>query len=184
MRPLAILLGLTLLVPTPALFAAEGAAPAPPPTRAALAFDSLKSLAGQWQGKNTRGEPATLSIAVGAGGHAVLDDYRSGPKGQMSMYTVYHLDGEHLMLTHYCVSQNQPRMRARFTDDPNVIHFDFLDATNLTNPKAGHMYKAEIHFVDADKFWSIWSYRADGKELFAETTHWERVAAPATAPSP
>lgn len=178
MRPLlGILFVLTLLAP------GVGSA-AEPTTRAAQAFENLKELAGQWQGKNSRGEPATLSVAVGAGGHAVLDDYRSGPGGKLSMYTVYHLDGENLMLTHYCVSKNQPRMRARFVDDQKVVHFDFLDATNLTDPKMGHMYKAEIHFVDDDHFWSVWSYRADGKELFAEAIHWERAAAASPSPSP
>lgn len=29
-----------------------------------------------------------------------------------NMVTMYHPDGNSLMLTHYCVAQNQPRMRA------------------------------------------------------------------------
>ena len=46
--------------------------------------------------------------------------------------TVFHLDGDRLILTHYCMAGNQPRMQATSYDaKKGEIRFQFLDATNL-----------------------------------------------------
>ena len=37
-----------------------------------------------------------------------------------AMTTVYHLDGRDLVLTHYCMGGNQPRMRAKTTEGATV----------------------------------------------------------------
>src|SRR5262245_8158374 len=103
------------------------AEPAKPP--AAAAFEKLKTLAGEWRGKSGQGAATSLAYQVTSGGTAVLETFAFVKSG-MSMTTVYYLDGDRLMLTHYCVSNNQPRMRAEPTAaEPDVLRFDFVDAT-------------------------------------------------------
>jgi len=55
------------------------------------------------------------------------------------MISVYHLDGDRLILTHYCEVGNQPRMQATsFDPKSNEIDFNFLDATNMPIPTPTH----------------------------------------------
>lgn len=141
---------------------------------AADAFAKLKSLAGEWHGKDNKGKPATLSIKVVAGGHTVMEEYNTG-KPEQGMFTLYHLDGDHLMLTHYCTSNNQPRMRADLSGDPNVLRFEFFDSTNLQNPQAGHMRRAIVRLIDQDHLANQWAYFIDGKAAFDEEIAWVRA---------
>ena len=49
--------------------------------------------------------------AVTAAGSAVVETVFPGTEHEM--VTVYHADGSDLVLTHYCMEGNQPRMRAK-----------------------------------------------------------------------
>jgi DNA-binding transcriptional ArsR family regulator len=66
------------------------------------------------------------------------------------MVTLYYLDGDHLMMTHFCMANNQPRMRADASSSPSAIKFKFVDATNLSSPEAGHMNAHSIIWKDAE----------------------------------
>jgi hypothetical protein len=139
----------------------------------AKAFERIKALAGTWVGKTPEGKPTTLKIQVIAGGHTVMEEYSES--GHNGMFTMYHLDGDHLMLTHYCVSNNQPRMRAVLNPaEPDTIRFKFLDGTNLQDPNAGHMVEAAYFFKDANHMSNLWSYRMNQQPAFARETAWER----------
>jgi hypothetical protein len=83
----------------------------------------------------------------------------------MEMPTVYHPDGDRLMATHYCAAKNQPRMvLAPDSASSNTLRFQFLDATNLSSPEAGHMHAVAIEFVDKEHIRQHWTYRDHGKE--------------------
>jgi len=152
--------------------AAEAAAPASP---AAAAFERLKRLSGKWRGRSTKGWEDQVTIDVIAGGSVVRSSSFDAHPGE-TMLTLYHLDGDRLMLTHYCVARNQPRMVAsRFEDDGRTIRFDFLDATNLATSGAGHMHSSLMQFKDDDHFTSRWTWFRDGAESWMEEIRYERV---------
>ncbi len=65
--------------------------------------------------------------------------------------------------THYCSAHNQPRFRAVAGSDPNVILFEFKDATNLATPDAPHMDHVKFTIIDADHHIEEWSYLDNGK---------------------
>ena len=70
--------------------------------------------------------------------------------GNGRMATAYHLDGADLVLTHYCMANNQPVLRAeRFDAAAKEIQFEFVRAGNLATPNAGHMRRAKYRLVDA-----------------------------------
>ncbi len=165
-----LMVGMTTLIAFVGGFEAEAGA------AAEAAFERIKTLEGDWQGTTPTGKPASLHFEVIAGGHAVLEEYAEGSNSFHGMYTVYHLDGDTLMLTHYCVSNNQPRMRAQLDGaEANVLRFEMFDATNLQDPNAGHMVRAVYRFVDPNTIQNAWTYDRNGKEAFTNVVDWKRV---------
>lgn len=136
------------------------------------ALNQLKQLEGRWQGANSKGAEVNATFEVTAGGSAVIERLRIADHPEM--VTLYHLDGENLMLTHYCMEGNQPRMRARRIG-PGEIEFEFVDATNLASPAAGHMHRALLKFTSTDQFQAAWTWREKGKDAFTEVIRIERT---------
>jgi hypothetical protein len=93
---------------------------------------------------------------------------------EASMVTMYHLDGARLMMTHYCGAKNQPRMVAEISPDGKTISFNFLDATNVASPNAGHMRRMIMTLEDTDHFSQQWFFRDGGKDQTAEAFHYTR----------
>jgi hypothetical protein len=125
------------------------------------ALDKLKLLDGTWQGKDSRGGPVQDTYRLTAGGTAVLSENKMGAEDMLSLF---YVDRERLLMTHFCPSGNQPRMQATISPDGKSISFDFLDVTNLPNPQAGHMHHAVYLFSDADHYTEQWTWREDGKD--------------------
>jgi hypothetical protein len=145
----------------------------PQPSEGAAAFARLKTLAGEWQADTKQGQ-AHVSYELVAGGSALVE--RESIEGMPPMLTTYYLDGGRLLLTHYCMAGNQPRMQEqRFDPGAGEIDFAFLDATNLASPGAGHMHNAKIHLIDQNHLASEWEFYQDGKLKLKESAQYTRV---------
>src|ERR1700693_1228226 len=133
----------------------------------AAAFARLKTLVGEWEA-DTRMGKAHVSYELIAGGTALVE--RETAEKMPAMLTVYHLDGDRLLLTHYCMAGNQPRMQARsFKPASGSLQFQFLDATNLGGAGAGHMHSAKFRFVDSDHLSTEWEFYENGQRKSTET---------------
>lgn len=128
-------------------------------------LDKLKSLAGTWEGKMSDGQSASVTYSVISGGSAVMADMT-----HESMVTMYSLDGNRLLMTHYCAMGNQPRMSASLSPDGKTMEFTFVDATNLASPQAGHMHHAVFNFLDANHYTEDWTFTQDGQ---SKTEHFD-----------
>jgi hypothetical protein len=138
---------------------------------ATAAYSRLKALAGEWDSQSGK---AHLSIQLIAGGTALVE--RESGEKMAEMMTVYHMDGDRLLLTHYCMAGNQPRMQASaFNRETGDLAFQFLDATNLANPNAGHMHDVKYHLVDNDHFTASWEFYENGQSKMSETFAYTRV---------
>lgn len=126
------------------------------------AFDKIKSLAGEWTG-TFQGMTANMSYKVMSAGSSVLL-VQQGEKPGDEMVTVFHPDGKDLLVTHYCSAKNQLRMKFVPGADPNVLRFTFLDATNLSDPKIGHMVGLTLRIVDPNHHIQQWTFSENGKE--------------------
>jgi len=129
-------------------------------------FDKMKSLAGSWTGKTSEGRPVEVSYRLTSGGSAIMSEIRS----EGDMVTMFYLDGDRLLMTHFCGAGNQPRMQASTSPDGKSVAFDFLDATNLATPQTGHMHRAVFTVADANHHTEEWVFTKDGqehKELFS-----------------
>jgi hypothetical protein len=136
------------------------------------AFARLKTLVGRWQAQGDRDDAITYQLV--AGGTALVE--RDTGAGRPEMVTMYHLDGARLLLTHYCMAGNQPRMQLQ-TFDPSTgeLKFEFVDATNLASPAAGHMHAVAIRLAGPDEIATEWQFYENGRAKMTETTRFTRV---------
>ena len=152
-------------------------------TPARETFERIKSLAGDWNSKSTKGWTEKESYQVIAGGSVVMHLSYGAHPGEW-MATMFHMDGEHLMLTHYCIARNQPRLRAtEFSDDGAKVTFTFQDATNLPSRDKGHMDKHVMMFDGPDRMKTRWTWYQDGKESWMEEIEHRRAEKPSDAVS-
>lgn len=159
------------------LIAASFTAPAASPTsgrnNSAEAFARLKTLAGEWEATTGQGK-MHLSIEPIAAGTALVE--RETAENMPPMLTVYYLDGGRLLLTHYCMTGNQPRMQEKaFNPETGDVEFAFLDATNLASPAAVHMHNARFHLADHDRFVTEWDLYENGARKTTEKLEYTRV---------
>ncbi len=160
-----------LLVP---MHDVEAAGPSGETARAA--YTHLTKLAGTWRSTSTKGWTEESVYVLAGKGSAVVETSRFVDTPADSMVTTFYLDGDRLMLTHYCEAKNQPRLLAtEISDDGRKIRFTFLDATNLASPQAGHMHEAEFHLIDDDEMTSRWSWYQGGKEQWMEEIRSKRI---------
>jgi hypothetical protein len=132
--------------------------------KAALA--TLKSLAGSWTGTAGSGEhvgPATVIYRITAGGHVVQETLFPGTAHEM--VTMYHLDGDRLLATHYCAMGNQPRFVLSADSSSDTLVFDFESITHAESPAAMHMHGGRIHQIDATRLEAVWVVFKDGAKV-------------------
>ena len=120
-------------------------------------FDRMKTLVGQWDATSPEGK-TRITFQLISEGTALME-----LMANESMVTVYHPDGESIMMTHYCAAGNQPRMRAQRSGGDSFA-FQFVDAANLKGSSDGYMQRLVIKFQDKDHVTEEWTWAAGGKE--------------------
>jgi len=124
------------------------------------AFERLKSLQGSWTGKASESQSLQVSFRLTSNGSALMSEI-AAPENMISMF---HLDGDRLMMTHYCGAGNQPRMVGSMSPDGKTISFNFLDATNVLSTQPGHMERLVVTLIDPNHHTEEWSFvDRDGK---------------------
>jgi hypothetical protein len=69
------------------------------------AFRQLRSLSGDWEGKDQGGTAVHTSFRVVADGTTVLETLKHGDMEEM--LSLYGVDGDSIALQHYCPTNNQ-----------------------------------------------------------------------------
>lgn len=176
MRRLAFVLGILLLTAGPGAASAELTAEA--------AFATLRGMAGSWHGTpEALGVEAeaeaemvgqvTHEIAVSAAGTVVMETM--GPGTEHEMINMYHLDGDDLVLTHYCAGGNQPTMRLdRETSSAERMVFDFTGGTNLDADTDHFIHDMELGILGENRVKSVWNSWADGARAATMIFHLTR----------
>jgi len=145
-----------------------------PPSESQKAFDKLKTLAGSWEGKVTTLPPQPemgdgtlmqVSMRVTSRGNALVHEMKEAgtpddPTRNDHPVTMFYLDSDRLLLTHYCDAGNRPRMVARTSPDGKTVEFDFLDVAGGT--QYGHMHHAVFTVIDANHHTEDWTYMMPG----------------------
>jgi len=102
-------------------------------------FERIRTWEGRWQ----VAESSALQIVFESTARGSVMVERWETKAGLHSMTVYHLDGDALMATHYCPQGNQPRLVAK---DPSAdeIRFAFHDVSDLDS---GESHAHELWFT-------------------------------------
>jgi len=130
-------------------------------TKSEKAFDRLASLQGEWQGQ-IDGLNTTLIYTLTANGSALMEECR--PAKRPEMITMFTIDGDHLIATHYCSAKNQPQMKTPpIIDVHKPLVFSLVRVTGLKSPDDFHNTGLTVIQEDNDHLTQEWSYEHNGK---------------------
>jgi len=130
-------------------------------TKSEEAFDRLAALQGEWQGI-ADGLNTTLIYTLTANGSALMEQCR--PEKGHEMITMFTVDGDHLIATHYCSAKNQPQMATpAITDAQKPLAFSLVRVTGLKSPGDFHNTGLTVIQEDNDHLTQEWLYEAKGK---------------------
>jgi hypothetical protein len=135
-----------------------------PAARTTPAFDQLKSLAGHWEGTNSEGHKVDVSYEVISNGSVVME--RLHPGNEPDMITMYALDGERILVTHYCSMGNQPTMQtAASPAATGKLDFTFLRLAGAKSSDEGHMAALTVSMPDKTHLVQTWTFDDHGKTM-------------------
>ncbi len=129
------------------------------------AFDFLKSMNGTWQragGNHDYGVKSPMSTfrVSGAGSSVVETIFPNDPS---EMVSVYHMDGNDLLMTHYCALHNAPVMKFQKTDKPGEIKFVFKGGTNFDPKVDMHVHEGYFKIANDKTIKATFVVFNDGK---------------------
>ena len=123
--------------------------------QSAMAF--LTTTGGNWgaaSGQHEHGGAApagnrgVVSVKTKAAGSAVVHTYAQGTPGEME--TIFHMDGDQLLLTHYCALQNAPVLKFVKSNKPGELKFEFMGGTNFDPKVDAHLHQSTFQIIDKD----------------------------------
>ncbi len=135
-------------------------------------LDKLKTLVGTWVKADEKGKPTDEVVSViksTAGGSAIQETLFPGTP--MEMVSIYTVDGADLVMTHYCILGNQPKMKADPKSPADKIKFVFAGGSNFDVKKDKHMHGATLTIVDKNHIQlegEGWENGAPTKEMCGE----------------
>jgi hypothetical protein len=107
------------------------------------------------------GKFAQFSLRVTSLGNAIVHELSVSGRPDHPV-TMFYLDGDRLLLTHYCDAGNRPRMVGKVSPDGKTLEFDFLDLSG--GNKYGHMHHAVFSFIDANHHIEDWTWMGPGEK--------------------
>ena len=131
----------------------------------------MGQLAGDWVGTVTNTKragsdkplPVHLHYDAVSAGNAVVETLKMGEFP--GMVSVYYQEGDQLMMTHFCTSNTQPRLRTRsIPRDMKEFVFVFVDSTNILNANWMNIVSLKLEFPTKDDIVQSWQShdRAEG----------------------
>ena len=152
------------------LFVAASTAFAADKTKSEEAFDRLATLKGEWSGEQ-EGVKVSVIYTLTANDSALMEEFR--PESGAVMITMFTVDGDHLIATHYCSARNQPQMATSpITDAQKPLEFSLVRVTGLQSPDDFHNTGLTVIQEDNDHLTQEWSYQhrdKTGKNIFRFT---------------
>jgi len=134
------------------------------PSDAQKAFEKMKTLAGSWQG-TVAGKPLNITIRLTSSGTTILHEATGAGVADHEI-TIFYMDGDRLLGTHYCDAGNRPRWEGKMSPDAKAIEFSFLDVAGGT--QRGLAKSMVLTIIDADHHGVELTYiMPDGKPIQA-----------------
>jgi hypothetical protein len=120
-----------------------------------------------------QGAEIRLTYTLTADGSALMEDVRAGTDEMVTMFTV---DGNHLITTHYCSAGNQPQMMTGAITEPLAKSFTFSLArvTGMKPPGDWHNTGLTVMMEDKEHLTQVWTSEYKGKKG-TNTFHFTRT---------
>ncbi|HYO45212.1 MAG TPA: hypothetical protein VEY33_00770 [Gemmatimonadota bacterium] len=147
------------------------------PTEAEESFETMKTLAGEWEGTITVAEmpelvmPVHLTIRVTSRGHVIVHEFQEAdtpldPTKYDHPVTMLYVDedADRLTLVHYCDAGNRPRMTGTRSADGKTFAFEFVD---ISGSIEYHMHNSVFNIIDADHHTEDWTFMMGDKPMHA-----------------
>ncbi len=96
------------------------------------------------------------------------------PGQPYEMFSVYHMNGDELLMTHYCAMGNQPKMKADEQTDDKKLSFSCDGVSNVKSHDDPHMHGLTVTFEDDDHFVAAWDLFGGGKVTQTHTFSFQR----------
>ena len=150
MRKLTLLI---ILVATAAVALSQQMQMPPPKTSvpqsdAQKGFEKMKTLAGSWEG-TVMGIPINFTIRAASSGTAILHEGNTEKGAPNHEITMFYVEGDRLLATHYCDAGNRSNMEGKMSADGKSVEFNFLDVAGST--KGGLVKRMMFTMIDANK---------------------------------
>jgi len=123
-------------------------------------FAQVSALEGRWQGEAAEGPMQVTEFSVTSGGSVVREIMMPGEPYEMT--NMYSLDGNSLLMTHYCAIGNQPRMRATSSTDGRMV-FESEGVSDLKSSDDLYMGSMTLVIKDADHAEQHWTSFKNGE---------------------
>ena len=130
------------------------------------AFKKMKTLAGSWQG-TVMGMSINVTIRVASSGSALLYEATAdGGRPPDHEITVFYVDGDRLLATHFCDAGNRSRMEGKVSPNGNTVEFNTVDVAGGT--QRGFTKRMVFTIIDANHHTGELTYiLPDGKPVEA-----------------
>jgi len=137
-------------------------------SEAQTSFDKLKGLAGTWEGVATTippmpgvdGKTVQVFLRVTSMGNALMHEMKVTGQPDNPI-TMLYLEGDRLLLTHYCDAGNRPNMAGKMAADGKTVTFDVFGVSGRT--QQGYMHNASFTPISPDHHEEEWTFIVEGK---------------------
>ncbi len=120
------------------------------------AFGQLKPLIGTWEGTTQMGEksvPVKTTYEMTSGGTAIIERLFVGTPHEM--VSVYHPEGDQVVMTHYCMLGNRPKLTMKKSDNGSLT-FQMVGTQGIRSRKEMHMHAVTMTFKDDKTLTQEW----------------------------
>lgn len=143
---------------------------------------AMRKLEGRWESADADNDGKPDQVAEyksTAGGSVIIETIFPGQPQEM--VTTYHKDGDRMVVTHYCMLGNQPRLRSTDESKDGKFVFAFEGGANINAEVDAYMGGLVFEIVDDNSIKGTWTHFSKGKAGDSVTFDLKRVASKATA---
>jgi len=126
----------------------------------ATLMEAVAGLEGRWMMEGEEGA-AYVEFTTSSSGTAVRELMFPGTEHEMT--NMYTLDGNGLVMTHYCAHGNQPHMRATAFADGR-LEFTSMGVHDLDSPDEKYMGSMTLVIHDENRIEEVWQQLPEGDE--------------------
>jgi len=133
-------------------------------SEAKKAFEKMKALTGSWQG-TIMGISIDVTIRLASSGTVILHEANTSGGGPPNHeITMFYVDGDRLLATHFCDAGNRARFEGKMSPDGNTTEFNFLDVAGST--RGGLVKRLVFTVIDENKHVVEFTFiKPDGKPM-------------------